>query len=148
MDCPPVRADIPRAVASGLSYVQVDKQGIAILYHLHQCRHAHHELFHAEVCKCGINGMKYIITCWQIFCPYTHPWPMGCVWSTGQTVIFLKVVMLHIKLMGMKHRTPCKQIFCSSTHPRPWMRSKVIFFLRSCCISNYKERLVDHYIWM
>ena len=29
MGCPPVR---------GLSYVQVDKHGITILYHLHQCR--------------------------------------------------------------------------------------------------------------
>ena len=35
--CPPVRGDNPRALASGLSYVQVDKHGITILYHLHQC---------------------------------------------------------------------------------------------------------------
>ena len=39
MACPPVRGDNPRALASGLSYVQVDKHGITILYHLHQCRH-------------------------------------------------------------------------------------------------------------
>ena len=38
MGCPPVRGDNPRALASGLSYVQVDKHVIAILYHLHQCR--------------------------------------------------------------------------------------------------------------
>ena len=38
MACPPVRGDNPRALASGLSYVQVDKHGIIILYHLHQCR--------------------------------------------------------------------------------------------------------------
>ena len=38
MGCPPVRGDNPRALASGLSYVQMDKQGITILYHLHQCR--------------------------------------------------------------------------------------------------------------
>ena len=38
MSCPPVRGDNLRALASGLSYVQVDKHGIAILYHLHQCR--------------------------------------------------------------------------------------------------------------
>ena len=37
MGCPPVRGDNPRALASGLSYVQVDKDGITILYHLHQC---------------------------------------------------------------------------------------------------------------
>ena len=38
MGCPPVRGDNPRALASGLSYVPVDKHGITILYHLHQCR--------------------------------------------------------------------------------------------------------------
>ena len=37
--CPPVRGDNPRALASGLSYVQADKHGITIKYHLHQCRH-------------------------------------------------------------------------------------------------------------
>ena len=36
---PPVRGDNPRALASGLSYVQVKKNhGISSLYHLHQCR--------------------------------------------------------------------------------------------------------------
>ena len=34
MGCLPVRG----ALASGLSYVQVYKHGITILYHLHQCR--------------------------------------------------------------------------------------------------------------
>ena len=34
MVCPPVRGDNPRALTSGLSYVQVDKHGITI----HQCR--------------------------------------------------------------------------------------------------------------
>ena len=34
MGRPPVRGDNPRALASGLSYVQVDKHGITILYHL------------------------------------------------------------------------------------------------------------------
>ena len=38
MGCPSVRGDNPRALASGLIYVQVDKHGITILYHLHQCR--------------------------------------------------------------------------------------------------------------
>ena len=33
MGCPPVREDNPRALA----YVQVDKHGLTILYHLHQC---------------------------------------------------------------------------------------------------------------
>ena len=39
MGCPPVRGDNPRALASGLSYVQVDKHVITILYHLHEGRH-------------------------------------------------------------------------------------------------------------
>ena len=38
MGCLPVRGDNPQALASGLSYVQVDKHGITILYHPHQCR--------------------------------------------------------------------------------------------------------------
>ena len=38
MGCLPVRGDNPRALASGLSYVQVDKHSITILYHLHLCR--------------------------------------------------------------------------------------------------------------
>ena len=37
-DCPSVRVDNPRALVSGLSYVQVDNHGITISYHLHQCR--------------------------------------------------------------------------------------------------------------
>ena len=35
MGCPPVCRDNPRALASGLSYVQVDKHSITILFHLH-----------------------------------------------------------------------------------------------------------------
>ena len=33
-----IHGDNPRALASGLSCVQVAKHGITILYHLHQCR--------------------------------------------------------------------------------------------------------------
>ena len=39
MGCQPIRGENPRALASGLSYVQVDKHALTILYHLHQCRH-------------------------------------------------------------------------------------------------------------
>ena len=35
MGRPPAIGDNPRALASGLSYVQVDKHGITISYHLH-----------------------------------------------------------------------------------------------------------------
>ena len=38
MGCLPERADNPRALASGLSYVQVDKHGITTLYYQHQYR--------------------------------------------------------------------------------------------------------------
>ena len=41
MGCLPVRGDNPRALASGLPCVQVDKHGIYILYRLlyiHMCR--------------------------------------------------------------------------------------------------------------
>ena len=51
MGCPPVHGDNPPAFASGLSYVQVDKHGITILYHLHQCKH----VFCAKVGKGGIK---------------------------------------------------------------------------------------------
>ena len=56
MGCPPVRRDNPRALASGLTYVQVDKHGIPILYHRHQLVDlAHHEIFRVKVGKGGIN---------------------------------------------------------------------------------------------
>ena len=35
MGCPAVRGDNARALASELSYIQMDKDGINILYHLH-----------------------------------------------------------------------------------------------------------------
>ena len=52
MGCPPVRGDNSRALASGLSYVQVDKHGITILYSVDL---EHHEIFRGEVGKGGIN---------------------------------------------------------------------------------------------
>ena len=36
MGCPSVHGDNPRALASGLSDVQVDKHGITILYQIYQ----------------------------------------------------------------------------------------------------------------
>ena len=46
MGCPPV---------CGLSYVQMDKHGITILFHLHQCRPCKSQNIHAKVSKGGIN---------------------------------------------------------------------------------------------
>ena len=57
MGCLPVRGDNPRALASVLSFVHVDKHGITILYHLHQCKLdlANNEIFHDKVGKGGIK---------------------------------------------------------------------------------------------
>ena len=38
MGCLPEHGDNPRALASRLSYVQVEKHGKIILYQLHQCQ--------------------------------------------------------------------------------------------------------------
>ena len=54
MGCPPVRVANPRALASGLSYVQVNKHGITILYHLHQCRPCTSQDVRAKVGQGGI----------------------------------------------------------------------------------------------
>ena len=60
MGCPPVRGDNPRALASGLSYVQADIHGITILYHLYLCKFAHGELLRAKVGKGGIICDKHL----------------------------------------------------------------------------------------
>ena len=49
MACPPVRGDNPQALASGLSYVQVDKLGITFYTTYISVDLAHHEVFHAKV---------------------------------------------------------------------------------------------------
>ena len=60
MGCPPVRGDNPRALASGLSYVQVDKHGLTILYHLHLCRTCTSRDIFAKVGKGGISYVTYL----------------------------------------------------------------------------------------
>ena len=54
ISCPPI-GDNPRAVASGLSYVQVDKHGIMINSTYISVDLAHHEIFCANVGKGGIK---------------------------------------------------------------------------------------------
>ena len=56
-------------------------------------------------------------------CLNTHPRPPG-VGPKVKTVFFLKVVMLHIKLMEKEHRAPCKHLFCPYTHLGPWVGPK------------------------
>ena len=60
MGCPPVRGDNPRALASGLSYVQVDKHGITIYTTYISVDLAHQVIFHAKVGKGGIKGYTSI----------------------------------------------------------------------------------------
>ena len=57
MGCQPVRGDNPRALASGLSCVHVDKHGITILHHLHQCRPCTSRDICAKVVN---NGIIYV----------------------------------------------------------------------------------------
>ena len=57
--------------------------------------------------------------------PLTPGWSQKVI-----CVSFLKVVMLHIKIMGMKQRTQWKQIVCPFTHPRPL---DVVKTSKSCC---------------
>ena len=55
MDCPPVRGDNPRALASGLSFVQVGKRGISIYTIFISIDLAHHEIFRSKVGNVGLN---------------------------------------------------------------------------------------------
>ena len=55
MGCPPVHGDHPRALASVLSYVQVDKYDITIYTTYISVDLAHHEIFRAKVNEGGIN---------------------------------------------------------------------------------------------
>ena len=54
MGCPPVRGDNPRALASGLSCVQVDKHCITICTTYIIVDLAHDEIFRAKVGKGSI----------------------------------------------------------------------------------------------
>ena len=55
MRFPSVRGDNPRALASGLSYVQVDKHCITIYTTYISVDFAHHEIFRAKVGKGDIS---------------------------------------------------------------------------------------------
>ena len=56
------KGDNPQALVSGLSYIQVDKHGITISYHLHPCRPCTSQV----ISKCGMGtkishaGSKFI----------------------------------------------------------------------------------------
>ena len=62
MGCPPVCGDNPRALESGLSYVQVNKHCIKIYIAYISVDLAHDEIFRAKVGKGGIIGLtSYVI---------------------------------------------------------------------------------------
>ena len=67
--------------------------------------------------------------------------------SKGLNILFLKCVILHIKVKGMEHRAQRKFIFCPYTNPLPLgSRQTVKFFFClkvSCCIS--KEWSMEHH---
>ena len=64
MGCPPVRGGNPRALASRLSYVQVDKHDILFHTTYISVDLAHHEICRAKVGKCGIN----VFSVQSLFC--------------------------------------------------------------------------------
>ena len=55
MGCPPVRGDNPQALASGLSYVQVDKQSTTIYTAYISEDLKDHDIFCTKVGKDGIK---------------------------------------------------------------------------------------------
>ena len=64
IDCPHVRGDNPRALASGLSCVHVDRHGTCITFYTTfiNVYLAHHEIFHAKVVgKGGIMRDTYCL---------------------------------------------------------------------------------------
>ena len=63
MACLPVRGDNPRALASGLSYVQVDKHGITIYTTYISVDIIHRDIVRAYV---GKGGITY-------YCQFTTP---------------------------------------------------------------------------
>ena len=76
MGCPPVRGDNPRALASGLSYVQVVKLFYTTYISVDL---AHHELFCAKVGKGGINTVSHFINN-DSWCKQAMPNPSLCRW--------------------------------------------------------------------
>ena len=66
MGCPPVCGDNQRALASGLACVQVDKHGITILYHLHQCRPCNYTMGCPPVPGDNLRALASGLSCVQV----------------------------------------------------------------------------------
>ena len=82
--CLPVRGDNPRALASGLSHVQVDNHIVTILYHLHQCCQ-----FTFQVGKDGITLFHYISGSKTLNIIFMNSW--GVFFDCGTSVLFSTV---------------------------------------------------------
>ena len=69
-----------------------------------------------------LNGMEHRAPSKHIFCPYTHPRPLG---SMVKTFFFSESSHVAFQIKGLEHRAPCKHIFCPYTHPQPvgWIKS-------------------------
>ena len=117
-----------------------------------------------------INAFFLTLTFWPhpIFCPYTQPW-VPRVGSKGQskeqikdqelmdasttpdpghhmgkwkTFLFLKTVMLYIKLKEMGQRAPHKHTFWPFTHPPPMGLGQKVntFFSETIVMLKIKQR--------
>ena len=61
MGCLPVCGDHPRALASGLSYVQMDKHGITILTTYIKVDLAYHQIVRAKDGMGCINSINHVL---------------------------------------------------------------------------------------
>ena len=60
MGCPPVRGDNPRALAGGLSYVQVEKMVLLFYTTYISVDVEDHEIFNAKVSQGGIRFLNRV----------------------------------------------------------------------------------------
>ena len=79
MGCPPVRGDNPRALASGLSYVQVNIYSITISITYISVDLAHQVIFHAKVGKGGIKVYPLHLCGFPGYKPFPPGWFKTCV---------------------------------------------------------------------
>ena len=98
MVCPLVRGDNPRALALALSYVQVDKHGITISYHLHQCFLALREVFCAKDGKGAMHAFRRF----QKSVPTGNRAENVCLFRCMYNDLFMQTHYLR-KINGIRH---------------------------------------------
>ena len=87
IDCPPVRVDNPRALASGLSYIQVDKHGITILNYIISVDLAHHEIVLTNVGRLLRSNTRII--CSYLLKPLKH----CCIFMLEYASLYLQLIV-------------------------------------------------------